>query len=137
MQNTDISTLLTAALLGMGCSSELISELDAHSDIVLDFHDQPSIYLSIEGEHVRCSAALGGRHNYRQVLEMHGVPIGMEMIKDVPFAHAGSLMLRVRDETLQVTTLIHPDYLTDSTRFGEALNGYFVSVTELHAILGA
>lgn len=125
MQNTDISTLLTAALVEMGCDPGLIAELDARSDIVLDFHDMPSIHLLHDGETVRLWAALGERHNYQQLLESHGAQIALHLTEPQRYAHGGGLMLQIHDETLQITTLLHPDYLADSKILGEALNEFF------------
>lgn len=137
MQNTDISSLLTAALLEMGCDPALIAELDAHSDIVLDFHDMPSIHLLNDGESVRLWAALGERHNYRQLLETSGGRIALELTEPQAYAVGGALMLQIHDETLQATALVHPDYLSDSKVFGEALNAFFARLTAFNQIIGA
>jgi hypothetical protein len=137
MQNTDMSTLLTASLVEMGCDPALIADLDAQSDIVLDFHDMPSIHLLKDGESVRLWAALGQRHDYRQLLETRGGQIALELTEPQPYAHGGALMLQINDETLQVTALVHPDYLVDSKVFGEALNAFFVQLTGFNQIIGA
>lgn len=137
MQNTDMSTLLTAALAEMGCDKSLIAELDAQSDIVLDFHDMPSIHLLHDGESVRLWAALGDRHAYRQLLETHGAQIALHLTEPQHYAHGGALMLQIHDETLQITAMVHPDHLADSKIFGDALNAFFEQLTVFNKIVGA
>lgn len=137
MPNTDMSTLLTAALTEMGCDPALIADLDAHSDIVLDFHDMPSIHLLNDGESVRIWAALGERHGYRQLLESRGAQIALLLTEPQPYAFGGGLMLQIHDETLQITALLHPDYLADSQTFGEALNTFFEGLMAFDQAIGA
>jgi hypothetical protein len=137
MRSSDISTLLTEALLGMGCDPALIGELDAHNDIVLDFTDTPSIHLFCEGERVRLWAAMGQRHDYRQVIEQHAAPLLLALTEPQSYACDGNLTMPILDETLQLAALLHPDYLVDSEKFSEALNAFFARVVVFNDILRA
>jgi hypothetical protein len=137
IQNTDISTLLTDALLAMGCDKALIANLDAHSDLVLDFHDMPSIHVLSENNDVRIWASLGERHGYRQLIESHSAQMLLELAQPQDYAYGGSLALPIQDETLQLSAIVRPDYLTDSEKFGEALEAFFARVVTFNQIVGA
>jgi hypothetical protein len=137
MQNTDISTLLTDALLAMGCDKALISNLDTHSDLVLDFHDMPSLHVLAEDNDVRIWATLGERHDYRQLIESHGAEMLLELAQPQAYAYGGGLALPIQDETLQLTAILRPDYLTNSEKFGEALEAFFARVVTFNQIVSA
>lgn len=137
MQNVDISKLVTDALLVMGCDRELISDLDSHSDIVLDFHHFPSIHLMRDGDDIRLWAALGERHDYRRLIDAHAPQLLQELMPAQPCARGGSLMMSIQDETMQLSTLVHPEYLADSEKFSEALNEFFARLGVFKQIVGA
>jgi hypothetical protein len=137
MRSSDISTLLTEALLGMGCDPGLIDELDAHNDIVLDFIDAPSIHVMRDGDRVRIWAALGERHDYRQVIERHAPQLLLALTQRQDYACDGNLTMPIGDETLQLAAMVHPDYLIDSEKFSEALNAFFERVVVFHKIVSA
>jgi hypothetical protein len=137
IQNTDISTLLTDALVAMGCDKALIANLDAHSDLVLDFHDMPSIHVLSDNDDVRVWASLGERHGYRQLIETHGAQMLLELTQPQAYAYGGSLALPIQDETLQLTAILRPEYLADSEKFGAALEEFFARVVTFNQIVSA
>jgi hypothetical protein len=135
MHNTDISKLLTTSLVAMGCDPALIGDLDAHNDIVLDFHDVPSIHLRCDGDEVRIWAALGERHDYQVVIDTHAPKMLLALTAPQAYTVGGNLMLSIQDETLQLTALLHPDYLSDSEKFGVALNAFFERIAVFNQII--
>lgn len=134
MHNANMSELLTEALVAMGCDSSMIEKLDAQADIVLDFHDLPSIHLSHDTEDVCLWAVLGERHDHQRLIEMHASSLMQVLTQPQFYARGGALGMAVKDDALQLFVLVHPDYLADSERLGAALNAFFEQLMAVNQI---
>lgn len=135
MQHANISELLTDALIAMGCDSGMIEKLDAQADIVLDFHDLPSIHLSHDNEDVCLWAVLGERHDHQRLIDVHASRLMQTITQPQFYSRGGALGLTVKDDALQIFVLLHPDYLADSERLGEALNAFFAQLMAANQIV--
>ncbi|OXJ22558.1 type III secretion system chaperone SpaK [Burkholderia sp. HI2714] len=133
MYSLEIAQLARTALEVSGCDPTLIGALDNHSTIVLDLHDLPSIYISVQDEDVWLWSLIG-EHGDAMIAQRGGALL-QALMDNCAFARGGQLQLVVQDGSLALKGLVHPNYLGDGLRFSEALNGFFASLQHFSGLL--
>ncbi|AZN35892.1 InvB/SpaK family type III secretion system chaperone [Iodobacter ciconiae] len=123
MLTIDIATLVRDALKENGCEQVLNnSDLDSHSTIALDLYNLPSIYISNRDGEVWLWSQLI-EHDDR-VIEQCSTRLLNTLMQGCHFVRGEQLQLMVSGGYLELRGLLKADFLQDSRRFSEAMDGY-------------
>lgn len=131
--NTDIASLLKAALQEIGCDPSLIGDIDSHSTIALDFHDRPSIYVSRQDDDVWLWGRLGEYHE--SSFDQQAPVLLKGLMQGYPFIHGEHPSLVINDGYVELKALLRIDHLEDARKFAEALSGFFECIYEFSELL--
>lgn len=131
--NTDIASLLRAALQEIGCDPSLIGNIDDHSTIALDFHDRPSIYISRQNDDVWLWGRLGEHHE--NSLNQQAPALLKALMQGYAFIHGEHPSLVINDGYVELKALLHVDFLSDARKFAEALGSFFECIYEFSELL--
>lgn len=120
----DLVELVRGALVESGCDESLISDIDAHSTISLDFDDLPSIYINTIDENVWLWSRLIEYNG--NILSINATALLEKIMQGCAHAITGQQQLVSNDGYLELRSMVQPDFLESSNRFAEALDEFFV-----------
>jgi hypothetical protein len=123
MLDIDIVMLIKSSLRSKGCDESLLSDFDGNSTIALEFHDSPSILISLINTHVVIWAQLQEHNSY--VLAQCASSL-LEIIMD-PFRHSvtGHLNLSENEGMTTLECFVHPESINEED-FAEALEIFYI-----------
>jgi hypothetical protein len=131
--NIDLPLLVNQALHHLGCDPGLISELDGHSAITLDFDQLPSLLIAMQDEHVWLWSRIA---EYSESVVAHkSNDILNELMRSDESILGGHPGLCISEGMLELRTLVAPTYLEDGERFGDALSMFFERITSLTQLI--
>lgn len=119
----DIVTLVRDALLHSGVDESILSDFDGHSTIALDFENYPSLLISNVDGQIWIWSQLS--ENTPGLLQHKSAQIQEKIMEGCHFARTGQLQIAINNDTIELKGLVHPDYLTDGTRFADAMDEFF------------
>ncbi|WP_435954182.1 SPI-1 type III secretion system chaperone SpaK [Dryocola sp. BD626] len=122
-KNQDITALLTAALQEAGYHEADLGPLDEQGYIELKLQDMPSINISVENGDVCVWSHL---NEYSEsYVNYRGAELLLAMLEGCQGVRGGQLYLTRRGESLALTALVHPDFLSHGRSFAQVLDGFF------------
>jgi hypothetical protein len=129
----DLPELVNAALLSLGCDPKLISELDGHSTITLDFDQLPSLLIARMDEQVWLWSRVA---EYSEPVIAHKAAdiLSQLMLSDDSIL-GGHPNLCEGEGYLEMRAMVAPAYLEDGERFGEALSLFFDRLTRMTQLI--
>ncbi len=133
MYQNNISEFIKDALIHAHCPSHLIKELDNHSSIQIDLHDCPSIYISVDEDHILLWSNLGLFNE--NVVRSLAPDLLMELMAGFPHSRYSQLSLREFEGKLQIYTDVSLECLNDHKVMAVALNAFYESLENFMNIL--
>ncbi|WP_380178181.1 SPI-1 type III secretion system chaperone SpaK [Kalamiella sp. sgz302252] len=120
----DLVSLVRDALRESGCDESLISDIDAHSTISLDFEDYPSIFISSIDDGIWLWSRLCEDNG--NILQVYAAPLLEKIMQGCAFSLTGQLQLASNENYLELRGIVQPASLENGARFAEALDEFFV-----------
>ena len=118
----DVAQLVKDALIHSGCEQALIGEIDEHSTIALDFKWSPTIYVSRRDDDIWLWCRLIDYHDGN--LNTYAAALIREQMKKLSFIRNDHLNLNENEGYLELSGLIHPNYIENGVEFAKALEGF-------------
>ncbi|GGY24008.1 InvB/SpaK family type III secretion system chaperone [Paludibacterium paludis] len=131
--NLDIARLVRDALTESGCSESLIGDLDGHSTIALDFKDIPSLFVTANEDGIWIWSRIAEYNP--AAIDNRAAAILQHLMSGSAFMVAGHPVLTVGEGYLEYKALVKEEWLSDSQRFSEVLNGFFERIEAMDEIV--
>ncbi|WP_114783418.1 hypothetical protein [Vibrio tetraodonis] len=116
----DLSSLVRAALSGLGVSDNLLNDFDSHSTIAIELDDGLSINISLADERLFVWSFLSVSE---EQLLFNSRNILSTLISPVEFVETGSLSLGKSDGGFELKVMVNLDSLKDG-KLGEILSSF-------------
>jgi hypothetical protein len=133
MMNIDLPVLVNQALLSLGCDPALISNLDGHSTITLDFDQQPSLMIVSKDDQVWVWSRVAEFSD--AVLAYKAHEILQELMRSDDTILGGHPSLCEGEGYLELRALLAPGALENAERMGEALSLFFERMTRMSTLI--
>jgi len=130
----DLPILLGDALKQLGCDPKLVTGVDQHSPIVLEFNNAPDIYLSVDESNVWLSTQIPVA--YANTIDDKGAVVMKAALAPCAWSQTGSLGGIRGDDDLHFKVSIKEDFLMDPDRFAGVLEEFYGEVKSLKEVLG-
>jgi hypothetical protein len=125
----DLPQLVREALDSLGCDPSMISDLDGHSAIALDFEQMPSLLISEQDQQVWLWSRVT---EYSESIVAHkAVAILGELMRSDDSILGGQPGLTVGEGWLELRVVLAPAYLESGARLGEALSLFFERIDNM------
>ncbi|MGL9751684.1 MAG: SPI-1 type III secretion system chaperone SpaK [Symbiopectobacterium sp.] len=106
-----------------GVYESIHSDFNGHSTITLDFENYPSLLISNVDGQIWIWSQLS--ENTPGLLQHKSAQIQEKIMEGCHFAMTGQLQIAINNDTIELKGLVHPDYLTDSASFADAMDEFF------------
>lgn len=133
VQDLDIAALVKNALLHLGCSDEMVKDIDGHSTICFNFDNAPSIYL-VKDEY---SVWLWSRISEfnESTFTQYSSDLLAHLMKPQTYLQLGQPMLAERDGYLEYRGALHQDFLQSPESFALSLQSFFNAMSDAREIV--